>query len=359
MGWYLRKSFGLGPLRLNLSKSGIGYSVGVRGARIGVGPRGNYIRLGRGGVYYQKYFSSAGSASANSQAPVVPVVDVSALGTAITTAHVSELRDSTSESLLSEIQQKHARTRLAPVEAVFSTILIVALLIAKVSLAITVPVVLLLAVGHGLAARHDYAEKLVVLNYDLDADARVRYVELLKTLQEFSSSSRIWRVTSREFGVDRKYHGGANTLLDKKVISLGLAVPPGFQTQIAVWALPLSDQILYFFPDRVLVYEGSQVGAVGYEALTFALGQTRFVEEDAVPPDAQIVDRTWRYVNKNGTPDRRFSNNRQLPVVLYGQIAVTSPSGLNIVLQSSDLRKAATLKAGMDNYASRNRAANR
>jgi len=28
----------LGPLRLNLSKSGLGASVGVRGARIGIGP---------------------------------------------------------------------------------------------------------------------------------------------------------------------------------------------------------------------------------------------------------------------------------------------------------------------------------
>ena len=29
MGWYLRKSFSFGPLRLNLSKSGLGYSFGV------------------------------------------------------------------------------------------------------------------------------------------------------------------------------------------------------------------------------------------------------------------------------------------------------------------------------------------
>ncbi len=37
MGWNLRRSLNLGPLRLNMSKSGIGYSVGVRGFRIGSG----------------------------------------------------------------------------------------------------------------------------------------------------------------------------------------------------------------------------------------------------------------------------------------------------------------------------------
>jgi hypothetical protein len=52
MGWYLRKSFSFGPLRLNLSKSGLGYSFGVKGARIGTGPRGNYIHMGRYGLYY-------------------------------------------------------------------------------------------------------------------------------------------------------------------------------------------------------------------------------------------------------------------------------------------------------------------
>ena len=55
MGWYLRKSLGFGPFRVNLSKSGIGYSFGIRGARIGANSRGTYIRMGRGSVYYQKY----------------------------------------------------------------------------------------------------------------------------------------------------------------------------------------------------------------------------------------------------------------------------------------------------------------
>ena len=38
MGWYLRKSLKLGPLRFNLSKSGIGTSIGVKGLRVGTGP---------------------------------------------------------------------------------------------------------------------------------------------------------------------------------------------------------------------------------------------------------------------------------------------------------------------------------
>jgi Protein of unknown function (DUF4236) len=41
MGFYLRKSFRLGPLRLNLSKRGVGEAVGVTGARIGIDATGH------------------------------------------------------------------------------------------------------------------------------------------------------------------------------------------------------------------------------------------------------------------------------------------------------------------------------
>lgn len=40
MGIRFRKSIKMGPVRLNLSKSGVGASIGVKGARVGIGPRG-------------------------------------------------------------------------------------------------------------------------------------------------------------------------------------------------------------------------------------------------------------------------------------------------------------------------------
>lgn len=40
MGFYYRKSANLGPFRLNVSKSGLGFSVGGRGFRTGVSSTG-------------------------------------------------------------------------------------------------------------------------------------------------------------------------------------------------------------------------------------------------------------------------------------------------------------------------------
>ena len=40
MGWTYRKSIKAGPFRINLSRTGIGYSIGGKGFRAGVDSRG-------------------------------------------------------------------------------------------------------------------------------------------------------------------------------------------------------------------------------------------------------------------------------------------------------------------------------
>ena len=55
MAFYIRKAFKTGPVRLNLSKGGLGLSAGVTGARVGINSRGTYVHGGRHGLYYRKY----------------------------------------------------------------------------------------------------------------------------------------------------------------------------------------------------------------------------------------------------------------------------------------------------------------
>jgi hypothetical protein len=62
VSFYLRKSIKAGPFRVNLSQSGIGVSTRVPGLRVGTGPRGTYVRMGRHGIYYQQTISRAGQA---------------------------------------------------------------------------------------------------------------------------------------------------------------------------------------------------------------------------------------------------------------------------------------------------------
>lgn len=114
--------------------------------------------------------------------------------------------------------------------------------------------------------------------------------------------------------------------------------------------IPVGKQKLYFFPDRILIIERRSVGAVSYGELYLDCNNTRFVEDGLVPPDTIVVDYTWSYVNKNGGPDRRFKNNRQIPVVLYSELHFHSSTGLNEMIQVSRPDTGKKLKRYLNHY---------
>lgn len=65
----------------------------------------------------------------------------------------------------------------------------------------------------------------------------------------------------------------------------------------------------YFFPSFVLVERDGRFGLVRPEQLKMdGIHQYRLISEEAIA-GGEIIDHTWKYVNKDGNPDRRFSNN--------------------------------------------------
>jgi Protein of unknown function (DUF4236) len=130
MPFYLRKAISAGPFRFNLSKSGVGLSVGVRGLRFGIGPRGHYIHGGRGGLYYRASLGRAGQKVRQplpsqdggagpptslpppvSQEPSVEMVEVDS-------GDVLSMRDARFGELLDEINSKQKQIAYATILAV-------------------------------------------------------------------------------------------------------------------------------------------------------------------------------------------------------------------------------------------------
>lgn len=57
--------------------------------------------------------------------------------------------------------------------------------------------------------------------------------------------------------------------------------------------------------------------------------EVKFIETGSVPGDTKVIGNTWAKVNMNGSPDRRFKDNYQIPIVRYGDISLSSATGLN------------------------------
>jgi hypothetical protein len=104
---------------------------------------------------------------------------------------------------------------------------------------------------------------------------------------------------------------------------------------IAVPSLHGGKRSVYFLPDRILVRDGKRYADLPYPACRMSGVPTRFIEEGTVPRDAVRVGTKWKYVNKGGGPDRRYKNNRQLPVMQYGELILSSESGFSFRWQTS------------------------
>ncbi|MDB5141123.1 MAG: type 3 domain protein [Mucilaginibacter sp.] len=130
MGWSYRKSFGSGPFRINFSKSGISYSVGVKGARVNVGPRGTYVNLGSHGISYRRKISGPGAAPA----PAVPGSPVMVPAVYepvhnISSAAIEQLTDTDSKAFINELSDKAAKISYANWLAIFPFIVFLGVLL--------------------------------------------------------------------------------------------------------------------------------------------------------------------------------------------------------------------------------------
>lgn len=106
-------------------------------------------------------------------------------------------------------------------------------------------------------------------------------------------------------------------------------------TNIAVPSLTTPKRSIHFLPDRVLVRSGRTYAEVSWSSIEAVVGNQRFIESGRVPADAQVVDQTSKYANKNGGPDRRFKDNRQLPIALYGEVELAGANGFRATWQTS------------------------
>jgi hypothetical protein len=340
VNFYLRKSLKVGPLRFNLSKSGIGVSGGVRGFRLGTGPRGNYVHMGLHGLYYRKTLSDSSHAGKvpltmnTVRKPTPPTKKVDELQE-IESGDVSRMVDSSSEDLLQELNDKYKKSRLSPVVIVGAILVLLALWGAEAPAWTLVLAAVTAVVGVYFARLRDELAKTVVLFYDFDKEMEKAYEALHAQASTLASCAKVWHIEARGEVSDRKYHAGASELLQRKPTVIRRTEPPHVKTNISTVAIEVGRQTLHFFPDRVLIFDRDHVGAVGYKDLQIEVGAARFIEEEGVPSDAKIVDQTWKYLNKRGGPDKRFKDNRQLPVCLYDQIDFKSSTGMNERIQVS------------------------
>lgn len=175
------------------------------------------------------------------------------------------------------------------------------------------------------------ANSAVQLDFIFEDDLLSGYTDVAASFKNLCTCNKIWDLTSA-------YH--QNRVVTRSAASVSVQ-----RTQVHFDSREIPDikancnplyfqngngADIYFYPNFMIVYSSKQNFAIiELSELKFIFKPTRFIEEEAVPADSKIIDRTWAKVNKNGTPDKRFSNNYQIPIVRYGNIGLQTAAGLN------------------------------
>jgi hypothetical protein len=341
VGFYIRKSVSAGPFRFNLSRSGVGISVGVKGFRVGSGPRGNYVHMGRGGLYYRASLGGArrsvGPRTRGPNNPVLPTLPPMVVDPlrSVETGNVLEMVPSNGSDIVRQINEKMARMRLWPWMLGCGLLCSAALMLQPNAQPFALALVICTAVLSILLAYVDIQRKTVVIMYDLNDDVISSLNKFAQEFDKIASARAVWNVDTAGRTYDWKRNAGASHLITRKRATFGYNVPSVIKTNMELPSIVGGRQSVYFFPDVILITENNSVGAISYEEFNIYWNNTVFIENDMVPADARVVGHTWRYVNKTGGPDRRFNNNRQIPEVLYQEMELQGSGGFRKLLQIS------------------------
>jgi hypothetical protein len=171
---------------------------------------------------------------------------------------------------------------------------------------------------------------------NFDGEIESQYAILLKLFEDLSRCAAIWDKTS-SVGVSAAERSAAGQAVSRKPVRFELKHIPIIESPTpAMHLMNANGGDIFLYPGFVLMTGQTDFALIDYRDLRIAVDNAPFIEEETVPPDSKVVGRTWAKVNKNGSPDLRFKNNYEIPIVLYGTLTFGSEQGLNEVYMFSN-----------------------
>ena len=359
MGWRFRKSFKVIPgLRLNLSKSGLSASIGGAPLTLNIGPHGlmGTASIPGTGISLREHFGTPAPQPVSLPAPepmpsTLPYSPVPVLPSHSPVTPVEQIRSASTELLTSETLKevkKLLQTTFEEREDISS----------QLDTARTAKhraVERYESWEQGFVFKHlfkksfanrkaqaetdtarvsELEEQLrlttVAAQIDISKEQAEPYFQMRDAFASLCECAAIWDIKTRR-ATDRYWERTtATSSVDRERVSFSLASSDLIQwEQKAPHLSNANGGDLFLYPGFIL-YRAARgaFSVIDYHELNALLTLAQFQEAESVPKDAKVIGHTWAKANKDGSPDRRFSQNYQIPVVAYAQLSLKTESGL-------------------------------
>ena len=368
MGWRFRQSFKVIPgVRLNLSKSGLSCSIGGAPLTMNIGPRGVYgtASIPGTGISYRQRFGGGSetqpqptalvlppSAGPHSLPPIPsPVPSPNSFSLPASTKPVQEVHSASTELLtsasLKELKQviqtayvehedisgqleaarqdkERASRRFLSWENGF---LFKKLLKTKFAKRKTDAV-------NATAKVAELEEQLrrtrIATQVEIAPEQSEPYFKMRDTFALLSESAAVWDVKS--YRATDKFHERttAERSVDRQEVEFALGNCDLIQWEQKVPHIRNAKGGDLFLYPGFIVYRAAReaFSVIDFHDVKSNAALAKFHEEEEVPKDSKVIGQTWAKANKDGSRDKRFANNYQIPVVLYASLSLKSDTGL-------------------------------
>lgn len=376
MGWRFRHSFKVIPgVRLNLSKTGLSCSVGGAPFTLNVGPRGTYATASLPGTGIQFRQRIGGASSNQSPMPFVrppqilppaspppipdplpapvslpaptglPVEEVHSASTELlTSASLKEIKrilqlafeeheDITQQLAAAQQEKIQASNRYWSWQHGF--------LFKRIFKGRFTQRKTILDTAEAKVAELEQQLQLTAMktHFEIDKEQAEPFFRMRDAFAALSECTAIWDIKTHQ-ATDRFHERTTATLRigrDRVTFSLGSCNLLRWEDQKVPHLQNAKGGELFLFPGFILYRAAREAfSVIDFHDVTSTAGWVNFQEEETVPKDAQVVGQTWAKANKDGSPDRRFVNNYQIPIVRYASLTLKSSTGLWEEFEFSD-----------------------
>ena len=163
---------------------------------------------------------------------------------------------------------------------------------------------------------------------------------------ELLRMNRLWLVSDISYSETKKNHAGADMLYNRQKMEVSDQLPEGLYSNQSIVVCKTSSIEIIFTPDKVIIIEKSRsVTVIFNKDLEINISNILYVEDEKIPEDAIVNRYVWEHPNKDGSPDRRYKQNKQLPECMYATIQIGSMNqNINIIFLASCYKTAQTMR---------------
>ncbi len=355
-------------VRLNFSRRGVSASIGPRGASVTVGPRGSAVNVGIPGTglsFRQQLGPTPSTHRPEDPAPeAVAAPPPASLATPIESAPVAEVTSDGLQALKDLILKVRAEREqlnrdVAQAQYVLKELerrlrrakhwlwgIFIRKQIPQREAAVAAKSVAVKEIQERLDGSYIDTE------FALDDATRTAFERLTDAFVVAMGCERIWDITSTEAVDQYRTRSAASTSLDRRPVQFSIIEHDEIlETSAKILRLQNANGAdLNVYPGFLLMQRGPNLALVDLRDITLEFTPSRFIETEVLPTDSSVVDQVWFKSNKDGSRDKRFAGNYQIPVAEYAKLHLASLSGLREEYLFSSVEKSRQFAERLSEY---------